>query len=295
MRLGSLLKTIDSEAAGLHVITDEELKNAQHQLLAMLLDVAALCEKHQINWSLSGGSIIGAVRHKGFIPWDDDIDIFMTRDNVNKFSKVFHEISDKYELAMPGDKGNIFHYPRLYKKGTKLRAVQSAGETHGLVLDIFILENTYDSKIFRTLHGMKCSIYLFIDSSVRTAACEKSILKYSGNNQKLIKAVKFRSAFAKLFSFRTIEQWMAASDKAFSSVKNTQTKYVVCPSGGAHFFGEIFIRPYMVETVQTDFEGHKVNIPSNSDYYLRKRYGEDYMTIPKESAREKHAYVEFEI
>lgn len=82
----------------------------------MLLDVAALCEKHQINWSLSGGSIIGAVRHKGFIPWDDDIDIFMTRDNVNKFSKVFHEISDKYELAMPGDKGNIFHYPRLYKR-----------------------------------------------------------------------------------------------------------------------------------------------------------------------------------
>ncbi len=295
MRLGSLLKTIDSEAAGLHTVTDEELKKAQKMLLEMMLDVADLCKKHNINWSLSGGSVIGAVRHKGFIPWDDDIDIFMTRASLNKFRKVFPEISDKYELAMPGDKGFLFHFPRIYKKGTKLLPVQSDGKPHGLDIDIFILENTYDNKLLRTLHGVRCSMYLFIDSAVRTAVCKDSILKYSGDDKSLIKAVKFRSAFAKLFSFRSMEQWMAASDKAFSSVKNSKTKYVVCPSGGAHFFGEIFIRPYMVKTIPTEFEGHTANIPSNSDYYLRNRYGEDYMTIPPENKRERHVYVEFEL
>ena len=295
MRLGKLLKTIDLENAGLHIVTDEELKKCQNLLLEMIIDIAGLCDKYDIEWLLSGGSILGAVRHKGFIPWDDDVDIFMTRENVVKLQKVFPEIADKYTLAMPGDDRNLFHYPRIYKKGTKVRSVQSAGETHGLVLDIFVLENAYNNKFLRYLHGIECTIYLFIDTCVRMRACKDSVLKYGGNNKKLRNAVNLRATLGKIFAFKTIEQWMEASDKCFSKVKDNQSKYVVCPSGAMHYFGEMFIREKLCSTIEVPFESYKVKIPEDYHYYLTMRYGKNYMTPPQKDKIERHIYVEFDL
>ena len=79
MALQDLLKDLDPNELGLIVLSEDDLHNVQLQLEKMLHDFDEVCNKHNINWCLSGGSIIGAVRHNGFIPWDDDVDIFMTK------------------------------------------------------------------------------------------------------------------------------------------------------------------------------------------------------------------------
>ena len=290
------IKKLDAQKSGLHIVTDEELAAIHRTLLDMLKDLIAVFQKYDIGWSLSGGSIIGAVRHQGFIPWDDDIDIFMTRANFEKLRRVFRkELNDRYKLRLPGDKGYLMHFPTIEKRGTKIRQVQSADEEQGLFIDVFILENAPDNELIRKLHGLVSTAYLAVDSFVRTNACKKNLLKYGKSDPALVRSVKLRCALSKLFLFRPMEKWMLRSDKWFSKCRNSRSEYVVCPSGGAHYFGEIFRRDCMEPTVAVDFEGIKANIPCNSDYYLKKRYGSDYMTIPGEDKRERHAYVELSL
>ena len=290
------IKKLDAKKSGLHIVTDKELDAIHHTLLDMLKDLITVFEKYDIGWSLSGGSIIGAVRHKGFIPWDDDIDIFLTRANFEKFCKVFHkELGKGYKLRLPGEKGYLMHFPTIEKRGTEIKQVQSTDKVQGLFIDVFILENAPDNELVRKIHGLASTAYLAIDSFVRTNACKKNLLKYGKSDPALIQAVKLRCALSRLFWFHSMENWMLRSDKCFSVYKNIKSKYVVCPSGNAHYFGEIFRRDCMEPTVSVDFEGIKVNIPCNSDYYLRKRYGKDYMIIPDEDERERHAYVKLSL
>lgn len=296
MGLMHIIKSLDTEELGLHVVTDEELEKLHSIILEMLVDISEICEKHNIDWSLSGGSMLGAVRHKGFIPWDDDADIFMTRENFEKFRKVFPgSYSKKYGLKLPGDKGYICNYPRIMKKNTHLLSIQSNGKAQELFIDIFILENTYDNKIFRYIHGIECSALLFIDSAVRMRECRKFILQYGGKNKKLLHAVNLRALFGTVFSFFSVEKWMKISDKCFSKVRNKSSRLVVCPTGSLHYFGEIFQRDKLCKTVKVPFESAELRIPCGYRYYLNLRYGKNYMVMPPEDKRERHVYVEFDL
>lgn len=74
-----------------------KLRNNQKELLGMLVDLAEICKKHNIKWWLSSGTLLGAARHEGFIPWDDDIDIVMTRKEAKRLEKILHKLnSEKY-------------------------------------------------------------------------------------------------------------------------------------------------------------------------------------------------------
>ena len=88
-------------------------------LLEMTSDIAQICQENNIPWSLAGGSALGAVRHGGFIPWDDDMDISMFRADFDRFKAVFPgSLSDKYELKLPGDKGYLYQFPKVIRKNT---------------------------------------------------------------------------------------------------------------------------------------------------------------------------------
>ena len=275
-------------------LTLDEIKSIELNILSY---VASLCEKHNLRYFLAYGTLIGAIRHKGFIPWDDDIDIFMTRANFEKFRRIFRkELSEKYNLLLPGENGNLMVFPRIERKGTVVQSIQSADDSeHGLLLDIFILENTYDNKILRYIHGIECTALLFIDSVCRTAVCKNNLLKYGNNNAELKKAVNKRAVFGKLFSFIKLEKWLKLTDKVFSKVKLDSTKYVVAPGGAKHFFGEIYKRNKMKKSVRVKFENTTARIPKNYDYYLKIRYGDDYMTPPPANAQEKHVFIKFDI
>lgn len=294
MSLSSLIKTTQTD---LYELSDDDLKKLRCIYTDILNDINKVCKKNSINWTLSGGSMLGAVRHGGFIPWDDDIDIFMTRAEFEKFRKVFKkQMPRKYNLLMPGDRKNISVFPRIELKGTLVQSIQSVDNSRsGLMLDIFILENTYDNKILRKIHGIECTALLFIDSVCRTYACKNNLLKYGKDNADLCKAVKKRAFFGKLFSVVKLEKWLKLTDKVFSKVKSESTKYVVAPGGAKHFFGEIFERDKMTEVCEVKFEDTTAYIPKNYDYYLRKRYGDDYMTPPSKKSQEKHIFIKFNL
>ncbi len=88
MGLISDIKRINPEDMGLHVLTDDELVGLKKRLLNIASYIKSVCDENGIEWNLCGGSALGAIRHKGFIPWDDDIDSNMTRENDNKFKKA---------------------------------------------------------------------------------------------------------------------------------------------------------------------------------------------------------------
>ncbi len=295
--IASLLKTIDPEAVGLHELDENELHQLQRVLADMLDDIAQACEKHQIKWSLFGGSAIGAIRHHGFIPWDDDMDIYMTRDGYYKFREVFEkELGDRYELKCPGDAGFPFAFIKVFKKGTRMTGIVSGnGETEPVFIDIFILENTYNSKFRRKWHGLWCSYYRAIVSMLKFEHCKDNVLKYGRESSELCKEVKKRVFLAKFFHFRSLEKWVASTDKCFSKCKDNNSPLVVCPSGVMLYSGEIYEREKMTDLIKVPFEDKEFYIMRDYDYYLKKRYGEDYMVVPDKPHQERHVFIEFDL
>ncbi len=295
MGIQHLLKTV-KYTDNVIIVSNETLKKMQSLLITMMRDVAKVCDEECISWSLSGGSVLGAVRHQGFIPWDDDIDIFMERSEFENFKNIFSlKLADKYELKCPGDQGHLLTLARIQKKGTKIKTIHSVGDKgEGLFIDIFILENTYDNFIFRYIHGLISTVLLFIDSAVGMDLCKENIFKYTNHDKALKRQVLMRAVFAKLFKIKTLEEWLLTSDKWFSSVKK-KGKYLVCPTGGKHFFGEIYKRSMFEDCQKWKFETENWCLPNPPEEYLSLRYGSDYMKIPEEKDRERHVYVELDI
>ena len=191
------------------------------ELSRMITDISKVMENYGIHWSLSGGSILGAIRHKGFIPWDDDIDIFITRSEYEKLKKVFDkDLGEKYKLRQPGEKGYLFHFPKIEDKRNRIQSVQSVGEEcTGLQIDVFILENTFDNALLRTFNGMICSAFLFIISCERLNLCKENILKYTENDPNVKKIVESRAKFSKIFGFFSCEKWISIAYKYFGHIK----------------------------------------------------------------------------
>lgn len=297
MGIATLTKSAELLSPELHLVTEEELQQLHHILLDMMNDITDVCQENNIPWILTGGSALGAVRHKGFIPWDDDIDLSMFREGFEQFKAVFPgKYSDKYELKLPGDKGYLYHFPKIYRKNTIAQNIQSAQDTHECIsADIFIMENASNNKVVRTVHGLLCTALLMVVSVMRMKRCKHNLLKYGANSKQLCAAVKRRAFFSKFFGFLTLEQWLRISDEAFSLCKDTSSKCIVIPSGNGHFFGELFLREKMHTVAQVNFEGNQYFVPEDSDYYLRIRYGDGYMKIPPESDKEQHAFIRFDL
>ena len=129
------------------------IKKLQDVLLELLIELDRICTKHKINYSISFGTLIGAVRHAGFIPWDDDADIIMTRENYDKFCKICAtELSDGCFLqTKDSDKKYPYNISRLRKDNTTMiyEEWKKAGFHQGLYIDIFPCDEIPDSLLKR--------------------------------------------------------------------------------------------------------------------------------------------------
>ncbi len=297
MALQDVLKNLDPEKLGLKVLSENEIEEVQTTLEMMLHDFDEVCTKYGIEWCLFGGSVIGAVRHDGFIPWDDDVDIFMTRENYNKFRAVVaKELGDKYILKEPGRVNYIYHFPQLQLRYTEVEPIQTYdGCNDGLYIDIFIMENAPDNRFLRMIHGGLCTVLLFIDSAIRQRKCKDHILRYAGSDSETVKSVNKRARFALLFQFLKFERWLSISDRCFGACGNSDSVYVVCPSGRLHYFKETYLRKEMCNYVKHTFGKHQWNIPAGYQYYLTKRYGKNYMVVPSKNKQERHVYVKLDL
>ena len=278
-------------------LDDEGLKRYQAELLKMISDVFKFFDENGIQYSLSGGSILGAVRHKGFIPWDDDVDINIPRESYDKLVTLFEtdqDFSSRYYLQSPKSHPELgLHVSQIRKRGTVARRKYDyAAKECGISIDLYIVENVFDQPIKRFLQGFTSMFLTFALASVRETknhALMKEMFRLEGR--------KLNYSGGKLmvgwfFGIIPMKTWLTWLDKCNSSCKDPHTKYVSIPTGRKHFRRETYLRENMNVYKKVPFETEMVNIPVWSEEYLEMFYGKDYMVVPSADKREQHLFLE---
>lgn len=274
----------------IRVLTERELKQLKETMLNCYKDVAKVCQENNINIMLGGGSVLGAVRHKGYIPWDDDFDVLMPRSDFEHFKAIFNEkLGDKYILNAPNFEGiPTNRFPKILIKGTKYVELgeELKDDTNKIKIDIFILENIPQNKFVRAIKGLYCTALMYIAGQVGTyEARNSSLFRFMSQTSKGKSILLRRIIIGKLFSFLPYSMWCNMIDRACQYRHDTDLLGI--PSGRKHYFGEVNKKNTYLPATQGTFEGLKVNLPKQYDCYLTKLYG-NYMEIPPLEKREKH-------
>ena len=243
------------------------LRHLQKVILDIVKYIDCLCQENNIEYYLEGGTCIGAIRHKGFIPWDDDLDLIMDSENYEKFISVCRDKLDtkKYYLQegyhdwpMPFSKikllGTVFEEPSMYYDNPDHR---------GIFVDIFRLENVSNSKI----------------GQIWQYFCGKVLLSYCISQRRYDKpSVKKRLLMMASFPL------MAKPVRAFfkrqvERYRDKKTDYVGVFGSSYGFHNSIYKRSDFCNPIRVPFEDTLLPIPSGYDAILTQIYG-DYMTPP---------------
>lgn len=280
---------------GLVEINQELKEKLQAQLLQAYDCIVELCNKNDIKVCLVGGSALGAVRHKGFIPWDDDLDIAMSRSDYRKFLKVSNELPDGYILNAPNfSKNPKARFAKVIKKGTIFKEIIDIKneELQGIYIDIFIIENIPDNCIVKNIIGFFANAIEFVAGQVqvyenRDELIKKFYMKSGKTTWYTTMIVGFLGSFLKSY------KWFGILDSLIDC-KEENSKMCGIPTGRKHYFGEILPRNIYFPFVEGEFCARDVYLPGNYDAYLKNLYN-NYMEIPPENKRERHFIKEIKI
>ncbi len=285
-----LFKKYFSHQKDMKMMSEQELKKVQQVLLGIADDVKIVCQENQIFYMLGGGTALGAVRHKGFIPWDDDMDINMFHKDLEMFAKEMERrFPGKYYIQIPGKtKGYFSTFAQIHKKGTVFQEVKSQKEEEsGIKLDIFPIENTYGCAAARKIHGMGCDAAHLLLSGYRFWLRRKELKEISRELPQARK-VFFIKRMLSLPLLVAPALWNRMFHKWFGMCKSQNSPYVVIPSGRNHFFGELYERARCCQVEELPFEGRMFPVTKDIREYMERLYGKDYMKIPPEQERERH-------
>ena len=276
----------------LRELSVEESARLKQTLLEIYSDILWVCDKYGLTCYLGGGSCLGAVRHNGFIPWDDDLDLNMFRDEYDKLPVFIEkEFPQKYKVVGPGyTEDNRYNFIKIEKLGTRLKTVlEDDTDNPGIGIDVFPMESIPRNFIHNIFHGFLLNGIFYVAICVKLyqkpSMADKIIASVKEGKRKLI----FRKTIGFLFSWHSYSKWMLLGDKIAS--KSYKSDMITIPSGRKHYFGEIQKRSVFFPPIVHDFVGLKANIANDYDRYLSSLYG-DYMQVPPPEKREKHFIVD---
>ena len=265
--------------------------------LYILQEIDRICKKYKINYTLDSGTLLGAIRHGGFIPWDDDADIAMTRSNFEAFRRIVkRELSDKLEFIMPNEfkNGKVFYdfTPRIiykpsarHKKNDKKDPYE--GKLNHLWVDIFIIDKLPKSKPLQrlTLFSQKL-IYLFSMGHRK----KLDLKKYKGS-MKI--AVSVFSIIGKIISMKYLFKLQDRLSKLFYKSRKSSTLYY---SNYQPDYIDIKVnKDWYEKYLNIKFEDTVLSIIDEYDSVLQLVYG-DYMTPPPKADRvPTHGSMEIEV
>lgn len=258
------------------------LREIQLKELDILIAIDEFCKKNDIKYFICGGTLLGAIRHKGFIPWDDDIDISMPRPDYNKFIKIFPSIyRNKYFMKCIEKKNSVIPFARVFDKNVKLMSERSKGFDDNLWMDIFPIDGLPEKKyliekIYKKSNLYMKLLFLYYDKYVPAIKKRYTILKYC-----LMPIIKIFGA--KIILKKILEL----------PLEYEKCNYVGVIFGGYNE-GEKLNKNECEKFVLVEFE--KLYFPAYCcwDSYLSGIYG-DYMKLPPKEQRRNHffkAYVE---
>ncbi|WP_275450129.1 LicD family protein [Thermoclostridium stercorarium] len=255
----------------------------------MFKEVIRICDKYNINYFIIGGTLLGAIRHKGFIPWDDDLDIGMTRDDYNKFMDVASkELGDEYILQTFFTEENTpFYFAKVRKKNTKFieEYCKDLDINHGIFIDIFPYDNIPDDKKLRDKQQRKVNFWsqLFIAKSVKGISNMENSLK--GKIKKM--ARMFLHYFLKPVSKNYLFLKLDAACQEYNNVKCKMKSFVKYPY-------LMIPSEDLINLERVEFEGIYVNCPGHPRDYLKHHYG-DFMKLPLKEKRVGHRPYKLEV
>ena len=287
-------KTLYSECFPELALAPEQLERLHRVLFGMLKDVKSVCEEQGIPYMLSGGSVLGAVRHGGFIPWDDDIDLMMTREAYTAFAKAIRQtFPEKYLLAEPLDPNYFCKMPKLYLRNSVYTELAAEGtpEYHMAYLDVFLIEYVPESAFLRKLRGAVYNFAYKAASVCLDYRCPSPrILEKGKSVPELRRYYGKRRFLGGLFSLLGgMRLYLRINERI---ARMTAKSGIMAIPAGIGYNREVFPARIFTELRQAEFEGEKFPIPREAEVYLRNLYGENYMMLPPPEKRETHLATE---
>lgn len=243
---------------------DWGLKPLHEKMLQMLSYIHGFCTENDIDYCLAYGSALGALRHNGFIPWDDDVDIYMTAANYRSFRQLFMEKGNHelYYLQELGGYGDMVNFSKIRMNGTTfLEPITERYDMHhGIYIDIFILHNS---------DGVRCHLKQMV-----FAGKYLTIKRLSNLHYKRRKFYRPILAFLRIFPYDFLRKQCLTIIYKYD---NLQTNYFFEPEFQSDI--ELWDKNIIFPSVKHKYEGVELNIPANTHKYLTMYYG-DYMKIP---------------
>ena len=258
-------------------LSTEELKSLQ---LDMLKQIDAVCIDNNIDYFITGGTLLGAVRHNGYIPWDDDIDIAMPRKDYDRFLTLFESYGfDKYGIvSIKSTKGYYLPYAKVIHKDTVLYESVSHGIPIGVFVDVFPLDAMPQNRTQALAFFNKISRYrriLTLKNLVwsRNRAIYKNLVIEIGHLLLFL--------YPRVFLLKQIDRLSRLYEA------DELSQYVCTVVSATYGYKEIIERNWFYPLTRHAFEHLTINIPFNYDALLTNLYG-DYLCLPPIEKRVTH-------
>lgn len=260
-------------------ITQEETKSIQLEILDVVAD---FCEKHAIRYWLDSGTLLGAIRHKGYIPWDDDVDIGMLRPDFEHFIKIFNKENSRYRLICNEiDVSCPYPYGKVLDTETVLYEPDEKGVKSSVNIDVFVFDNAPNDlrvlkKMYRT-RNVLTMLNLLQNRMIGTHGLIKDLVKFLGYWG------------LKLFPKNYFSSQIIKNATRYASIDTE------CVGNFIGITEVLCDKKIFNGMIKVEFEKKFYNAPAGYDAWLKAFYG-DYMTLPpKEKQISHHCYKAYRI